>query len=122
METRKLLSLKEFSESPACRVVFRRDARFGQRIEQGGFSDVRQANDAALQTHEKPSKTGVEVYSIQGQITKNSSAPDKLADLEQVVNALQHDGIHAKSHCGCPETLKNANFALASKMGHVQVL
>ena len=32
-------------------IVFRRDARLGQRVEQGGFSDVGQANDAAFETH-----------------------------------------------------------------------
>ena len=38
----------------AKRIVFSRDARFGQRVEQGGFTDVRQADNAAFQTHDKP--------------------------------------------------------------------
>ena len=64
MNARKSLKPLAFSIHPALRIVFRRDPRFGQRVEQGGFSDVRQAYDAALQTHDKPSKTGEEVYSI----------------------------------------------------------
>ena len=36
------------------RIVFSRDAGFRQRIEQGGLADVRQADDTALETHEKP--------------------------------------------------------------------
>ena len=38
----------------AKRVIFSRDTRFGQRVEKGGFSDVRQADNAAFQTHDKP--------------------------------------------------------------------
>jgi len=37
------------------RVVFRSDARLGQRIEQGGLADVRQADDAAFEAHGNPS-------------------------------------------------------------------
>ena len=33
------------------RIVFRRDARLGQRIEQGGFAHIGQADDSAFQTH-----------------------------------------------------------------------
>ena len=35
------------------RVVFRRDTRLGQRIEQGGFADIGQADDAAFQRHDE---------------------------------------------------------------------
>jgi hypothetical protein len=37
------------------RIVFRCDAGLGQRIEKGGFTDVGQADDAALQTHGRSS-------------------------------------------------------------------
>ena len=36
----------------AKRVVFCGNARLGQRIEQGGFTNIGQADDAAFQTHE----------------------------------------------------------------------
>ena len=35
-------------------VVFSRNAGFGQSVEQSGFTNVGQANDAALQCHEYP--------------------------------------------------------------------
>ena len=38
-------------------VIFCRDARLGQGVEKGRFTDVGQAYDAALQTHDNPSKT-----------------------------------------------------------------
>jgi hypothetical protein len=40
-----------FSNRPASGIVLRRNARLGQGVEQGGFTDVGQADDAALQTH-----------------------------------------------------------------------
>ena len=40
------------SEIPASGIVLRRDARLRQGIEKGGFADVGQADDAALETHE----------------------------------------------------------------------
>ena len=34
------------------RIVFRRDARFGERVKERGFADVREADDAALDCHD----------------------------------------------------------------------
>jgi len=39
------------SNRPALGVIFCRDARFGQGVEQGGFANVGQTHDAAFQTH-----------------------------------------------------------------------
>ncbi len=33
------------------RIVFRRDTRFGQRIEQRGFADIRQTNNPTFKAH-----------------------------------------------------------------------
>lgn len=41
-----------FFNHPAYRMVFSRDTRFGQRIEQGRFPNVRRANNAVLQAHD----------------------------------------------------------------------
>jgi hypothetical protein len=32
-------------------IIFRRNARFGQGVEEGGFADVGQADDAAFERH-----------------------------------------------------------------------
>ena len=34
------------------RIVFRRDACFGERVKERGFADVREADDAALDCHD----------------------------------------------------------------------
>ncbi len=46
-----LLFRQESSTAPAKRIVRGLNAGFGQGIEQGGFADVGQADDAALESH-----------------------------------------------------------------------
>ena len=53
-EMPEVLEAIGFLNHPAYRMVFSRDTRFGQRIEQGGFPDVKQANNAALQAYDIP--------------------------------------------------------------------
>ena len=48
---RKSLWPLAFLICPACGVILSRNARLGQRVEQGAFADVGQADDAAFQTH-----------------------------------------------------------------------
>ena len=86
------------------RVILSRNSRLGQGVEQGGFSDVRQAYDAALQTHDKPSKSGGKVYAMrtckrdaESNIAKTVAGCNRLPDFKQVVRGAQYDGIHAKS-------------------------
>ena len=57
MKCRKCLRQLAFLNHPAYRMVFSRDTRFGQRIEKGGFPDVRQANNAALRAYDIPYKS-----------------------------------------------------------------
>jgi hypothetical protein len=52
MKSRKSLRPLAFLNRPAFGVVLRRNACLGQGVEQSGFTHVRQAYDAALQTHE----------------------------------------------------------------------
>jgi hypothetical protein len=52
MKFRKSLRPLAALNRPAFGVVLRRNACLGQGVEQSGFTHVRQAYDAALQTHE----------------------------------------------------------------------
>jgi len=47
-----LLRLNDVRLDGAERVILRRDARFGERIEHGGFTHVRKTDDTALETHD----------------------------------------------------------------------
>ena len=51
-EPRKSLILQEFLFGPALRIILRRNARLGQRVKQGRFTNIWQAHDATF--HKSP--------------------------------------------------------------------
>ena len=70
MKSRKSLILKEFLTSPALGVVFGGNAGLGQGVKQSRFTDVGQAHDATLQTHEIPLEINPTALLIPSEVVK----------------------------------------------------